>query len=309
MKLQQLEQSLQIRYMKIHFGLFMAEDTCLPVNKVSAIRGGIGEMLLRSNCIRDRNCAVCDFKGECIVRRTMYSQFEEKPEFVTTGESVGYVIECENYQEEFFMGDVLEFQLLLFGKTIVYFSQFVQAVYQLGNVGIGREHSLFEIGFIRNTLGKDILRGQGICMDQCRVQTLWDYVRHRLTQNPGQECRIRFKTPVTLKYQGEFQQRLSLESFLPAVFRRIYILDCFENLGCGLMTWDEPYPRVLEENSRLMTVRRYSSTQDQKMPLKGIKGEMRLSHIPGELMPALLAGEVLHIGKNTSFGFGKYRVF
>lgn len=58
-----------------------------------------------------------------------------------------------------------------------------------------------------------------------------------------------------------------------------------------------------------MTVRRYSSTQDQKMPLKGIKGEMRLSHIPGELMPALLAGEVLHIGKNTSFGFGKYRVF
>lgn len=51
----------------------MAEDTYLPVNKVSAIRGGMGEMLLRSNCIRDRNCAVCDFKGECIVRRTMYS--------------------------------------------------------------------------------------------------------------------------------------------------------------------------------------------------------------------------------------------
>lgn len=68
------------------------------------------------------------------------------------------------------MGDVLEFQLLLFGKTIVYFSQFVQAVYQLGNVGIGREHSLFEIGVIRNTLGKDILREQGICMDQCRVR-------------------------------------------------------------------------------------------------------------------------------------------
>lgn len=295
--------------MKLHFGLCMTEDTRLPVNKVSALRGGIGEMLLRSNCIRDRNCGECDFEGECIVRRAMYSRFEEKPEFVTTGESAGYVFECENYQEEFRLGDILEFQLLLFGKTIVYFSQFVQAVYQLGTVGIGREHSCFEIAFIRNTQGKDILRGQNILMDQCRVQTVLDYVTHRLAQNPGRECRIRFKTPVALKYQGEFQRQLSMEAFLPAVFRRIYIMDCFEGIPSEMMTWDETAPQVLRETSRLITVCRYSSTQDQKMPLRGIKGEMQVSRLPRELLPALLAGEVLHIGKNTSFGFGKYRVF
>lgn len=287
----------------------MAEDTCLPMNKVSAIRGGIGEMLLRSNCIRDRNCAECDFEEECMVRRAMYSQFEEKPVFVTTGESAGYVFECENYQEEFWMGDILEFQLLLFGKTIVYFSQFVQALYQLGNTGIGREHSRFEIAYIRNTLGEDILKGQNICMDQCRVQTLWDYVTYRLGQNPGRECRIRFKTPVTLKYQGEFQRHLSMEAFLPAAFRRIYIMDCFEGLGCEQMGWEEEYPEVVWETSKLITVRRYSSTQDQMMPLRGIKGEMQLFSLSQELLPVLLAGEVLHVGKNTSFGFGRYRIF
>lgn len=309
MELQQLEEALQVRYTKLHFGLRFLEDTVLPKNKVSAIRGGIGEMLLRANCIRDRNCGKCDFIGECIVRRTMYSQFEKKPDFVTSGESVGYVLECENYEEEFREGDTLSFQLLLFGKTIAYFSQFVQAIYQFGTVGIGRDHSRYEIAYIRNTLGKDILNGNNICMELCRVLTLQDYVGYRLEQNQKWENRIRFKTPVTLKYQGEFQQKLSLESVLPAVFRRVYMLDCFEGLKCEQMEWNELLPEVLEESSYPIHVYRYSSTQNQKMSLKGIKGEMRLSTIPERLLPILLAGEILHIGKNTSFGFGRYRVF
>ena len=71
MDIQGLRQALQIRYVKLHFQIRFVEMTRLPVNKVSAIRGGIGEMLLRANCIRDRNCAECDFEQECIVRRTM----------------------------------------------------------------------------------------------------------------------------------------------------------------------------------------------------------------------------------------------
>ena len=87
------------------------------------------------------------------------------------------------------------------------------------------------------------------------------------------------------------------------------MLDCFEGLKCEQMEWNELLPEVLEESSYPIHVYRYSSTQNQKMSLKGIKGEMRLSTIPERLLPILLAGEILHIGKNTSFGFGRYRVF
>lgn len=309
MGIQGTKEALQIRYSKFHFGLRLMEDTTLPMNKVSAIRGGIGEMLLRANCIRDRDCKSCDLADECIVRRTMYSRFEEKPAFITSGESVGYVLECEDYKEEFREGDVLAVNLILFGKTVVYFSQFLQAIYQLGTVGIGRAHSHYLIAYIRNTLGKDILKGQSIYMEQCKVLTLWDHVGYRLRQVSRWEGRIRFKTPVTLKYQGEFQQDLSMEAVLPAVFRRIYIMDRFEGLDHEEMRWDGPLPEVLQRSVRPITVYRYSSTQDWKMPLRGIKGEMWLSGIPEELLPVLLAGEVLHIGKNTSFGFGRYHVF
>ncbi len=309
MDAEQLQKALQIRYVKLHFGLRLIEDTVLPINKVSAIRGGIGEMLLRANCIRDRNCVECDFERECIVRRIIYSQFDKKPEFITSGESCGYVLECENYEENFQTGDILEFNLLLFGKTIIYFNQLVQAVYQLGTIGIGKEYSCYEIVYIRNTLGKDILTEQNICMEQYQVLTLWDYVEYRLRQNFRWEWRIRFKTPVTLKYQGIFQQSLSIEAVIPAVLRRIYIMDCFEGLECEKMEWDDKYPEVLQEFSHLITVYRYSSTQNRKMPLRGIKGEIYLSEMPERLLPVLLAGEVLHIGKNTSFGFGRYYIF
>ena len=63
---------LAVRYIKLHFTLLLTEDTVLPKSKVSALRGGMGEMLLRMNCVRDRNCENCDFETECIVRRMMY---------------------------------------------------------------------------------------------------------------------------------------------------------------------------------------------------------------------------------------------
>lgn len=53
---------LQVRYVKLHFKIMFLDDGTLPVNKVSALRGGMGEMLLRANCIRDRQCSVCDFE-------------------------------------------------------------------------------------------------------------------------------------------------------------------------------------------------------------------------------------------------------
>lgn len=310
LNIQQLKRALQVRYVKLHFELRMTEDTQLPMNKVSAIRGGIGEMLLRANCIRDRQCGSCDFESECIVRRTLYSKFDERPDFVTSGDSVGYVLECEDYEKNYYEGDLLEFRLILFGKTIVYFNQFLQAIYQLGMTGIGRAHARYEIASVRNSVGKDILRGLEVFMEQYQVLTLWDYVRYRQNSFADQMLpdRIRFRTPLTLKHQGKIQGTFSPETMLPALCRRIYMLDCFEGLGCEMLKWEGIYPKMLTESSEWITVYRYSSTQDQKMPLRGIKGEMQLEEIPEELLPLLLAGEITHIGKNTSFGFGRYRL-
>jgi hypothetical protein len=318
-----LQHALQIRYVKIRFVIEMLEDTMLPHDKVSALRGGIGEMLLRANCIRDRQCEKCDFESECIVQRTMYSRFEKKPEFVTTGESVGYVLECENYQEEFAAGEQLEFHMLLFGKTIVYLNQYLQAIFSLGMHGLGKEHSRFQIIGVYNTKKQPLLEDGNIYMERYQVSTVADYVKHRLRQlkrdadtteqkeNDSAKdtfpMEMIFYTPLTLKFHGEFIQKFNMDAIMSAIKRRIYMLDCFEGIeGEEHQKKNYSIPVILNQTSRFTTVTRYSNRQREHMQLKGIRGRIELEQVESEVLSLLLAGELIHIGKNTSFGFGRF---
>lgn len=51
-----LSERLSVRFMKLRFTLQMLEDAHLPRYKNSALRGGMGQMLIAGNCILDRRC-------------------------------------------------------------------------------------------------------------------------------------------------------------------------------------------------------------------------------------------------------------
>ena len=86
-------------------------------------------------------------------------------------------------------------------------------------------------------------------------------------------------------------------------------MDCFEGIeGEEAYRTEFPVPEMFYQDVKERRNIRYSSRKDQKMPLRGISGEFILGSIPDQCWPYLVAGEVLHIGKNTSFGYGKYRI-
>ena len=301
---------LNIRYVKLHFKITMTEQTKLPIYKASALRGGMGEMMLRSHCIRDRKCDDCDFKTECLVQRVMYSQMEIQPKFMTSGDSVGYVLECEDYREEFYEGDDLKFNLVLFGKTIVYFSQFLDAFFRLGMMGIGKNKSKFSIVSVTNSKGKEILRGNNVVMSEYKVLTVNDYIQYRMSQiRSKDEICLVFQTPLSLKYQGEMILEFAWDAIIKSISRRIYMLDCFEGIENEQNISElENDILIMHEEHRNVSVPRYSNRQQSKMVFRGIEGELKVSGVSDELLQVILAGELLHIGKNTSFGFGRYRV-
>lgn len=304
-----LSKILNIRYTKITFTIQFMEDTIMPEQKASALRGGIGEMLLRANCVRDRKCENCDFEKECIVQRTMYSKFDTKPEFITTGESIGYVMECEDYRTEFEAGECMKFTLLLFGKTIVYFNQYLQAIFALGQMGVGKYNSQFQIVQITNYRGRDILADNDIYMKNYEITTIRDYVIHRKKklQERGFTGKVIFRTPLTLKYYGEYIEQFNMDAILRAVSRRLYMMDCFEGIEEEqMMIAPEKIPEILDQYVDFAGVKRYSNRQKMSMTLHGLKGHCKLGEIDEEMLDLLLAGELIHIGKNTSFGFGKY---
>jgi len=308
---QELEEALQIQYVKLHFMVVFLEDTILPKDKVSAIRGGMGDMLIQANCIGNCQCDECNFVSECIVQKIIYSQYERKPAFVTVGESVGYVLECENYERNFRKGDKLKFNLLLFGKTIMYFHQFLEAFEALGKAGLGSEHSKFEIKAITNSLNKAIYIDKQCDMSQYQVLKISDYVSYRQKQLEHWkiENKLVFKTPLTLKYRGEFLQEYQMEPILTAISRRIFMLDCYEGIDNDYYQKEEfKIPVIKYQEHFLVSVKRYSQRKKESMIFKGIKGHCSVEEWYPEIMPLLLAGELIHIGKNTSFGFGRYRI-
>ena len=296
---------LQIRYVKLHFHLRMIEDTTLPKHKVSALRGGMGEMLLQSNCIRDRKCETCDFASECIVRRMMYSQMEIQPEFMKRGDSVGYVLECENYEEHFAAGEELVFQLILFGRNIVYFNQYLQALACLGMQGLGKYRSRYVIECVTNTQRAIVVEGDRVYKRNYVVQTVEEYVRYRM-RSGQEEDTIVFHSPTAIRYGGQMMDQIDAGAVMASVARRIYILDCFEGIAAGRAEIVGHIPVIRSQKCRKVSVERYSSTHDTKIRLTGICGSAVID-IPDEMARSLLyAGELIHIGKNTSFGFGRY---
>ena len=98
-----------------------------------------------------------------------------------------------------------------------------------------------------------------------------------------------------------------MDAIIRSVKRRIYMLDCFEGID-GEEAFDHNYllPVIRHQEVRRRAVRRYSTRKQSAMYLNGIQGEIELEQLEPETLGLLLAGELIHIGKNTSFGFGKY---
>lgn len=126
---------------------------------------------------------------------------------------------------------------------------------------------------------------------------------------------ISFETPLCLKYQGQFQQNFEGEALSAGLLRRLWILSCFEDVigegGGGYKLFqppEQPMPVVSPQWVRQKEVSRYSSRHGQNIMLKGIVGKADLTGISEEWLDLMLAGEVVQIGKNTSFGFGKYHL-
>lgn len=321
---------LQIRYIKLHFFLEIMDDGNMPRNKASALRGGMGQSLLMTNCIRDRNCEACDFEEDCLVRRLMYPEMKIRPPFMKTRDSEGFVIECENYDEWFSRGDILSFNLLLFGRTIAYFTQYLQAFYNLGMMGLGKDRVRFRVGRVTNTKGDILVEGNDVYKENYKVMLVEDYVRYRLSSHEfrevyempgicenrsmtdmnGVQFRLLFHSPLAIKYQGQIQNSFLPEAIMSALDRRLYILNCFEgnreNEDYERPAANEHVPSLINQKAYVEKVKRFSGTHNAKVAFTGIRGWCDLQDVDEAALTLLIAGELVHIGKNTSFGFGRY---
>ena len=297
-----IRENLNIRYLKLHFFIQFHEESHVYRHKPSALRGGIGNVLLNKYCLKDQKCVSCNFKGDCIARQILYGKFKIKPPSVTEGESIGYVIECEDYRELIPSHGILRFQMLLFGNTISYWRMIVEAVDELGRMGLCRADSKFGLIKVTNTIGDIIFRNGEFFPKQAEVKTVKDYVDYRLRTT--KETRVIFHTNTNITYHGEMLMQMQEKPLMAAISRRIFFLNCYEGIETNSVKMR--IPEIIDQDMKFGENRRYSNRTETAMYLKGIRGRVDFNDIDDDTYAMMLAGELVHIGKDTSFGSGRY---
>lgn len=301
-------ENLDVRFLKLSFKLKFTQSGELPQYKVSTIRGGIGEMLLNENCIYDRNCKECSFAGECVVQKIFYHPLKIVPEYVQEKSNMGYLYECKDFRTKVQKGDNLRFSMLLMGDVIIHAPQILRALKQFGEKGFGVNEVKFVVERVENHRREVVCDENGVYNHNFNPDKVLDYVENRMAENSKKKLQICFITPWTQKYKGKFITEFNADAFSDSVYRRVYLANCMEG---NSMKANNPFEENLNITFQKVKHReftRFSSTHNQKINLKGIIGKFSLDNVPKEFLPYIYAGELLHIGKNTSMGFGQYKI-
>ncbi|MFA4910033.1 MAG: CRISPR system precrRNA processing endoribonuclease RAMP protein Cas6 [Desulfobacteria bacterium] len=305
------------------------EPIILPAYKGSTLRGGFGNAFKKIVCVqKERDCSSCILKGRCIYSYVFETPPKPDTEVMRKYESVPhpFIIEppSEN-RRNYKPGDGLTFGLTLVGKAIDFLPYFIYTFEELGRIGIGKGRGQFELKAVHAQNGKvssspDFKNPKNpIYTSATKKLTPPDPVVINM-DIPGSDgisdktLTLRFLTPTRISYNGHITSELEFHILIRNLLRRVSLLSYFH---CGIDTsaWD--FKGIIERAKEIKTKetqlrwydwKRYSSRQDTKIGMGGFLGEITFGGDVAPFFPLIMAGEVLHVGKGTSFGLGRYEM-
>ncbi len=126
------------------------------------------------------------------------------------------------------------------------------------------------------------------------------------------QVRMIFLTPTRITLKGKLCRRPEFDVIVRSLLRRLWFLSYFHD-----------QPIEIDHRSFINAARQielkeavlagadwehFSRRQNRTVEYTGITGWAIYTGELGQFLPLLRAGEILHIGKNTTFGMGKYQL-
>ncbi len=304
---------------QFRFDLKVIENLKLPEYKGAVFRGAFGSVFKKVVCLtKNKDCASCLLKEKCV-----YSYIFETPPpsdsrlmrkypsaphpFVLTPP----LADDRVYEP----GENISFELTLIGRSIEYLPYFIFTFEELGKIGLAKERSKFFLEEVRL-----VNRGQnGPVVYRGKEKVLHNYEgcpnfgEIESWPNNLRSLGLIFLTPTHLRYKVDLTSELEFHIFFRNLLRRISLLSYFH---CATEL-DVNYRELIREAERIETQRRnlrwydwerFSTRQQTRMKLGGFLGEAIFSGNFAPFWPYLRLGELIHVGKGSSFGLGKYEV-
>ena len=320
------EQVLQMKICRFQLSIVSLEPLILPSYKGSTFRGAFGNALKRVVCaLRKEDCSNCFLKEKCI-----YAYIFETPPPSNTKIMRKYLAAPHPFVIEpppekrmgYKPGDEINFNLILAGRAIEYVPYFIYAFDEMGKIGIGKgrgKYELKEVSIVN-------ISGDGTAA----YKSVYDSVTKKIEtfnsqllsvsfdcsdSSARQSClSLSFLTPTRLICNGSLILNLEFHILIRNLLRRLSLISYF-HCDNNMTDWDfkniivkAEEIKVKKHNLKWYDWERYSARQDTRMKMGGFIGDIIFEGNISPFMQLINAGKILHVGKGTSFGLGKYEV-
>lgn len=298
---------------RIKLNLTSNEKLTFPTFFGSTIRGAFGNILKETTCVqKNHNCPSCMLRNNCpytyLFESPWYFSNKDKPR---AGVPQPFVFDTSNNSN---MGRDINLELLLYGDSISYLPYFIYCFDKLGEYGLGRNRINYSLESVTDLFNKNLLLADNenkIIVKRPTTKNWSDYAKEAEELGAVSYCHIHFVTPLRVKQEGKLQNLVDFDLLFRAIMRRWVQLCKYYALEYSNENISQLIEKAKNIPSGTLNVKwqereRYSRRQEQRMMMGGITGTMECEGELEPFLPWLLLGQDLHIGKNTSFGLGKY---
>ncbi len=286
------------------------EPATLPPFKGSTLRGAFGIVFKNIVCINKKisSCKECIISSKCVYKQIFEPDITKEDKKIEI--STPFILEPPYDKKTIYKkGDKFEFNCIITGKVVDYFPYFLLTFKKIGEKGIGIKgnRGRYKLEKIKNP-SRIIYEGEKDILKDFKRP-----VRFTLPALKNNTLTLKFISPTRIKVGGKLINNLPFSLFLKVLLRRISILNKYY--------WEKEnipdYKKLLEKSSSIITVnsnfkwydwQRFSYRKKTVMKLGGFTGEITYKGDLEEFLPFIKLGEIIHIGKNTSFGLGKYDI-
>ena len=296
------------------------EPIFMPQYSGSTLRGGFGHAFKRIVCTKGLiECKNCMLNSVCPYPYV----FETSPTDTTTQLRTysdvprPFIIDPLETHGNYRLNEAIEFILTLIGRGIDYLPYFLVSFNELGEIGIGKGRGRFQLieviadsGLDRN---KNVYSHETAMVNNPNIALNFNDIQRESDKWSNDKITLHFQTPTRILNEGQLSEELPFHVFIQRLIGRISALSyfhCGESLELDFKEFISQAMTVktVESNLYWHDWSRYSNRQDRKMKLGGILGKIKYTGDLEQFLPFIALGQYTHVGKNVTFGLGKYRI-
>ena len=291
-------------FASFQFELIAKDELNLPLYKGSAFRGLFGHALKSTVCVtKMSSCDGCLLRENCAYAY-IFETYNNRNENVVHP----FIIEPPMIERTMFPpGDMLKVNVILIGKAIDYLPYVVYTFRQMGQRGIGTKRGKFWLQCV--TVGEKVVYD---FQEQLVHKNFNSDDLFKLPIEKAEHIKINFITPTAIKEKGRVVNDIEFLTLIKALKRRVKAINIYHDGNSGFkFEYDLAHVSSIAVKTKKLKPymwKRYSNRQEKSINFSGFIGELELEGDLTPYMPLLKIGEIIHVGRGTVYGMGKYQM-